>query len=136
MLLDDVLWPTKSTPPLLVIEHDLSRSAIRLLRALLRDSTSSSNKGASYQHVILASFLHPANILIRDRPMEGEKVHEKGQKVHVFDYTDREFGLEGGWSRDIGELRKDWMAAVDAGKYLGRFRAVMERESDSLCSIG
>lgn len=130
MQLKDALWPTKSTPPLLVVEHDLSRSPIALLRTLLDDGVGASgtgDKGCSYQRVILASFLHPPAVLIRDQPKAGNGIDEnerrqKTQRLQVFDYTDGRFDLEGGSRNDVTALRKEWMKGVDDGKSRGSCR--------------
>jgi hypothetical protein len=106
MLLEEALWPTKSTPPLLVIEHDLSRSTIPLVRTLLHDALypkDTSKTKTVFQNVVLVTFLHPPRVFVRDLDL-GLK--ESG-RLTIIDRTESEFG-EMDEMKGINEFRAQW----------------------------
>jgi hypothetical protein len=58
----------RSTPALVVLEHNLTRSPIPLLRALLGASPKEKKEGF---HALLICLLHAPSVLIADAPQDG-----------------------------------------------------------------
>jgi hypothetical protein len=103
MLLEEALWPTKSTPPLLVIEHDLSRSTIPLVRTLLHDALhpkDTSKMKTRFQNVVLVTFLHSPSVFVRDLDLGSGG-------LKIIDRTERGFG-EMDEMKVINEFRAQW----------------------------
>ncbi|KAG8807969.1 hypothetical protein FRC17_004197 [Serendipita sp. 399] len=74
MLLQDSLYVPSSnkhsSSPLLLIEHDLTRSPLPLLRHLIAHTIASTPSGHKEMVVVLNSFQHRADVLVRDLEKE------------------------------------------------------------------
>jgi hypothetical protein len=109
MLLDNVFSPGLKKAPFLLLEHDLTRSTIPIIRDLIqKEIHSRSGEPKTRSIVMLVTFLHPPNVFVRDRDnTSGIGILEK-------DYTStREASIP---KLDMEFLRKDLLGAIETGE--------------------
>jgi hypothetical protein len=109
MLLDNVFSSGLKKSHFLLLEHDLTRSTIPIIRDLIqKEIHSRSGEPKTRSIVMLVTFLHPSNVFVRDRDnTSGISILEK-------DYTSKREGSNP--KLDMKFLRKDLMGTIEAGE--------------------
>ena len=113
MLLDNVFTPgLKIKAHLLLLEHDLTRSTIPIIRDLIqKEIHSRSGETKTRSTVMLVTFLHPPNVFVRDRGNTG------GVSILDKDYTSQAVEQDGLLPKfDMKLLRKDLIGTIEAGE--------------------
>lgn len=106
MILQDALISSKPSP-FLLIEHDLSCSAIPLLRHVL--STTLQEEGPKSRTIVLATFLHAPSTFIRE-----DTLAVATGKLIVKDYTDHSRFPDHDQCGDIKYIEEDWMRILQS----------------------
>jgi len=118
MLLDNVFTPGLKRAHLVLLEHDLTRSTIPIIRDLIHNEAHSKKPDTKSQStVILATFLHPSTVFVRRR------INASSEGILERDYTSR-IGKNGEipCNSGIQGVRGDLMEAIQSGE--SHFRAL------------
>jgi len=109
--LSDVITPQqspqrKSASTLIVLEHNLTRSSIPFLRALLNESLKEKEKGIQ---ALVICLLYAPSVLVADTYQDGH--------LRVLDLTDHvsTFGSESNTDSEAPKTRSELLTAIQEG---------------------
>jgi hypothetical protein len=108
MILRDSLYSPKSSgTQYLIIENDVARPSISLVRSILADTLSKPR-----HRVVLSTFMHPPSTYVDKK---GALHDGKAKDIVIMDYSDCSWETPVGPRLSTQILRKEWTEAIEAG---------------------